>query len=217
MAARLSDDSGFTLVEMLAAMVVGVIVMFAIFGLLDTAVRLQAKSVDTVETTDRGRVGIDEISQGFASRLCIADQPSLVDARDDSVEFYASLAPESSAVRLTVQRRRLTVAGTDIREEVWTSSPPSGPPNLPPATTTAPSRTRMIVQGVHPVGTTPIFRFYAKDGVTGQPTVLLATPLSATDLRRAALIDVGFTTQGKRSDVSTVYTNQILTRSATCI
>jgi hypothetical protein len=75
----------------------------------------------------------------------------------------------------------------------------------------------MIVQGVHPVGTTPIFRFYAKDGVTGQPTVLLATPLSATDLRRAALIVVGFTTQGKRSDVSTVYTNQILTRSATCI
>jgi hypothetical protein len=217
MRARAGAEDGFTLVELLAALVVGMITLFAILGLLDHAVQLQAKSVDRVETTDRGRLAIDLISQGFGSRICLGNEPSLVDAGDDHVEFYASLAPENSAVRLTVQRRRLDVSGTSIRERVWTSSPPAGPPNLPPANTTTPSRTRELVAGVRKTAATPIFRYYAKDATTGLPTTLLATPLSAADLRRAVLIDVTFTAQGARADVSTDYTNQILTRSSTCV
>ncbi|MDX6681450.1 MAG: hypothetical protein QOG94_1489 [Solirubrobacteraceae bacterium] len=215
--ARLADESGFTLVELLAAMIVGMIVMFAIFGLLDTAVRLQAKSVDALETTDRGRVAIDQISQGFASRICVGEVPSLVDAAADHVEFYASLAPESSAVRLVVQRRRVAFSGTSIREDVWTSSPPLAAPNLPPANTTPPARTRELVGGVHASGTTPIFRFYARDGTTGEPSVLLATPLSASDRSRAVLVDVSFTAQGKRSDISTDYNNRILDAGSACV
>ena len=217
MRARLSDESGFTLVELLAAIVVGMVVMFAVFALLDTAVSLQARTVDRIDTTDRGRLAIDRLSQGFASRICVADEPSLVEADDTHTEFYASLAPESSAVRLTVQRRRVAVVGTTIREDVWTSDPPLGPPNLPPANTTTPARTRDVARGISQTATTPIFRYYAKDETSGLPTVLLATPLSAADLRRAVLIDVSFTSEGKRDDVSTDYSNQILTRSATCV
>jgi len=100
---------------------------------------------------------------------------------------------------------------------VWTSDPPLGPPNLPPANTTTPARTRDVASGISQTATTPIFRYYAKDSATGLPTELLATPLSAVDLRRAVLIDVSFTSEGKRDDVSTDYSNQILTRSATCV
>jgi prepilin-type N-terminal cleavage/methylation domain-containing protein len=217
MRARLTDDRGFTLVELLAAMVVGVIVLFGIFGLLDTAVRLQARSVDAIETTGRGRLAIDLVSQGLASRICVGDEPSLVAASGAGVEFYSSLAPESGAVRLIVQRRRLTVTATGIREEVWTSSPPLGPPNLPPPTTTTPELSSMLVSGVRQVGTTPVLRYYADDPVTERPTVLLSTPLSPQDLRRAVLIDVSFTVQGKAADVSTEYSNQILTHSSTCV
>jgi hypothetical protein len=215
--ARLADERGFSLVELLAAMVVGIIVLLAVFGLLDTVVRLQAKSADGIDTTDRGRIGIDEVSQSLASRICLGSVPSLVDARDDRVEFYASLAPENGTVRLVVQRRRLTVTGTSMREDVWTSSPPVAPPNLPPASTTAPTRTRTIVSGIRTTGTTPVFRYYAMQGTPARPTQLLTTPLSAIDLSRVALIDVGFTAQGKRADVSTPYSNQILNQTPTCI
>jgi prepilin-type N-terminal cleavage/methylation domain-containing protein len=215
--ARLTDERGFTLVELLAALVVGVIVLFGIFGLLDTAVRLQARSVDSIEATGRGRLGIDLVSQRLESRICVGDEPSLVAASGDGVEFYASLAPESSAVRLIVQRRRLTVTATGIREEVWTSSPPLGPPNLPPANTTTPASASMLVSGVRQVGTRPVFRYYADDPVTQRPTVLLSTPLSPPDLGRAVLIDVSFMVQGKAADVSTEYGNQIITHSSTCV
>ena len=217
MRARLSDEGGFSLVELLSALVIGSIVLFAVFGLLDTAVRLQAKSVDSLDATDRGRIGIDQIEQGLASRICLGAQPSLVDARDDRVEFYASLAPESGAVRLIVQRRRFTVAGTAIREDVWTSSPPAAPPAIPPANTTTPTLTRLVVQGIKRTATTPIFRYYANQGTPASPTLALTTPLAATDLSRVALIRVSFTAQGQRADVGTPYSNDILNRSTTCV
>jgi len=217
MRARLRDESGYSLVELLAAMVVGVIVLFAIFGLLDTSVRIQAKSADSIDATDRGRVAIDQISQALGSRICVGSQASLVSASDTEVEFYASLAPESSAVRLAVQRLRLTVAGTSIREDLWSPTPPIAPPNVPPPSTTTPTRSRMVITGVTPIQTTPIFRYYATQGTPAAPTLLLSTPLSAANLSRVALIDVGFVARGKRSDVGTEFSNQILNRSPTCI
>jgi len=210
-------EDGFTLVELLAAMVVGMIVLFAVFGLLDGAVRIHAKTTDQIETIGRGRLAIDLVSQSLGSRICLGAVPSLVAASDTSVEYYASLAPETAGVRLEAQRRRLTFSGGAIREEVWTSSPPVAPPSLPPASSTIPTRTRMVIQRVAPIGTTPIFRYYANQGTPARPTLLLATPLSAIDRSRAALIDVGFVARGKRSDVGTQFTNQILNRSPTCI
>ena len=215
--ARLADESGFSLVELLAALVVGIIVMFAIFGLLDTGVRLQAKSVDSLDATDRGRVAIDQVSQSLASRICLGTQPSIVAGTDTAIEYYASLAPESSTVRLVVQRYRLTYGSGAIREEVWTSNPPVAPPNLPPANTTTPTRTRTIVEGVAPIATAPIFRYYAREGTPARPTLVLPTPLSVIDRSRVALIEVGFAARGKRSEVGTEFTNEILNRSTTCI
>jgi prepilin-type N-terminal cleavage/methylation domain-containing protein len=217
MRARLSDERGFSLVELLSALVVGSIVIFAGFALLDTVVRLQAKSVDGLDAIDRGRMGIDQISQGLASRICLGTQTSLVDARDDRVEFYASLAPESGSVRLVVQRRRFSVTALGIREDVWVSTPPAAPPAVPPANTTTPALSRLVVTGVRQTQTTPIFRYYATNPATSLPNLQLSAPLSTADLSRVAVVDVTFTAQGKRADVGTPFHNQILNRSSTCV
>jgi hypothetical protein len=100
---------------------------------------------------------------------------------------------------------------------MWTSSPPVSPPDVPPAVDTAPTRTKLLVSGVGQIGTTPVFRYYAYEGNPQRPTRLLATPLSAGDLRAAVMIDVSFAARGRRGDVATQYANQILTRSATCV
>jgi len=216
MRARLADERGFSLVELLAALVVGAIVLFATFGLLDAAVRLQAKSVDSIDATDRGRIGIDQISQSLASGICMGSEPSIVDGREDRLEFYASLAPESGSVRLIAQRRRLTYTGTGVLEEVWTSSPPAAPPTLPPASTAPATTRRLVVTGVTATLSAPVFRYYAMQGSPARPTLLLSTPLSAADRARVAMIDVTFVAQGKRADVVTTYSNQIFNRTPTC-
>jgi hypothetical protein len=214
---RLAGEDGFALVELLAAMVVGAIVIFAVFGLLDTAVRLQSKAVDDIDATSRGRMAIDQASQALASRICLGAQSSLVEGRADRVEFYASLAPESGTVRLVAQRRRLALTGTTLGEQIWTSSPPQAPPNVPPANTTTPTSTRVLLTGARPTGTTPVFRYYAYQGTPSRPTLLLGTPLSAIDLARVARIDVAFTAKGDRVSAGTAFSNQIFNRSTTCV
>jgi hypothetical protein len=214
---RLAGEDGLTLVELLAAMLVGAIVIFAVFGLLDAAVRLQSKSVDSIDATSRGRLAIDQVTQALASRICLGAQSSLVEGRDDRVEFYASLAPESSAPRLIVQRRRLILTGGLLREKIWTASPPEAPPNVPPPNTATPTSARVLLTDATLTGSTPAFRYYAFGGTPVRPTVLLATPLSAIDLPRVALIDVGFTALGKHPGTAAAFSNQIFNRSTTCV
>jgi type II secretory pathway pseudopilin PulG len=226
MTARLSGERGMTLVELMAAMVVGMIVLFALFAIVDNAVHQQARAVDRVEANAGGRLGMDRISQQLGSRVCLSrTQGSLVSADDNQVEFFASLGltaeSTTASQRLVLQRRRLTYrpASNDVLEEVWVGTQPApalppGPHDLPlpaPATTK-----RMVVSGVQPVGTTPIFSYYAMAGNPPQPTQLLATPLLGADLVKAARINVSFVARGKIAGVSSELHNQILDRSPAC-
>jgi prepilin-type N-terminal cleavage/methylation domain-containing protein len=225
MKARLSDERGFTLVELMAAMVVGMIVLFALFAIVDNAVRLQSRAVDSIEANDRGRLGMDLISQQLSSRVCLSGgQGSLVSGAANEVEFFASLGltPESTtdSQRLVLQRRRLTYrpASNDVREEVWVGTQPApalppGPADLPPA---APTRTHTIVSGVAPVGTTPFFSYFSMTGDPPQPTQRLSTPLASAELSTAARINVSFVAQGSFPGVGSELHNQVLDRSPGC-
>jgi prepilin-type N-terminal cleavage/methylation domain-containing protein len=222
---QLSDERGFTLVEMLAAMVIGITVLFALFAIVDTAVHQQARAVDRIEANDGGRLTIDLISQQLGSRVCVSGtQGSLVSGTDNEVEFFASLGmtPESTTEgqRLILQRRRLIYrpANHDVREEVWVGTQPA--PALPPGPNTLPAvratTTRVLLTRVEPVGTTPFFRYFAMTGSPAQPTQLLATPLAATDLSAAARINISFLARGKVAGVSSELHNQVLDRSPGC-
>jgi prepilin-type N-terminal cleavage/methylation domain-containing protein len=223
MSARLADERGFTLVELLATVVVSTIVLFALFGLVDTATRRQSVANDRIDANDRGRVAMDTISTQLRSRVCISGaEDSLVAASDSQIEFFASLGltPQSGpgSQTLVLQRRRLTYrpATSDVLEESWVGTLPA--PALPPATSTTPTRTRTILTNVSLDGTTPFFRYYAMTAATPPlPELLLApTPLSATDLARVAQITVGFAAKGKVAGLSTPLQNRILDRSPGC-
>jgi type II secretory pathway pseudopilin PulG len=224
--ARLSDERGMTLVELLAAMVVGMIVLFALFAIVDNAVHQQASAVDRLEANSGGRLAMDRISQQLGSRVCLSGtQGSLVSAADNQVEFFASLGltaeSTTASQRLVLQRRRLTYrpASKDVLEEVWVGTQPApalppGPQDLPvptPATTK-----RMVASRVEPVGATPFFSYYAMTGDPPQPTQLLTTPVLAADLPKASRINVGFVARGRIAGVSSELHNQILDRSPGC-
>jgi len=223
MSARLADESGFTLVELLATLLVSTIVLFALFGLVDTATRQQSVATDRIDANDRGRAAIDVITAQLRSRVCISGvQGSLVAASDSQIEFFASLGltPESAtqSQTLVLQRRRLTyrpAPNNDVVEEVWVGSAPA--PALPPATSTTATRTRTLLTNVSLDGTTPFLRFYGLIGTPPLPDLLLTPrPLSATNLTKVARISVGFAAKGRVAGVRTPMHNDILDRSPGC-
>lgn len=219
MTARLAGEEGFTLVELLVAMIVGLVVIFAAFSVMDGSWRLNAKTTDHIETTNRGRLAMDKITQQLGSRICLQSetpaQGSLVTATDDQIEFYASITNET-APRLVVERRRLTYRPTthDILLEAWTGSAP--PPTPPPANTTTPTLTRVIAEGVAPAGSTPIFRYYVEQGTPPLPTLQLTPPITLANANNVLLVKVNFAALGNKPGISTELQNDALTRSPTC-
>ena len=223
MTARLADERGFTLVELLVAMVVGMVVIFGALAIMDGTWRVQARTQDNVDATDRGRVAMDRITQQLDSRVCLnsatpplAAQGSLVTATDSQIEFYASVTSDT-APRLVVERRRMTYRpGTsDILLESWTGTAP--PPATPPANTTTPTRRVVVAGGVAPVAGTPIFRYYAPEGTPALPTLLRTGPVGAlADRNSVTLVKVSFAAVGRRPGTSVELHNDSLTRSPTC-
>jgi prepilin-type N-terminal cleavage/methylation domain-containing protein len=219
MAARLAGEEGFTLVELLVAMVVGLVVIFAALSVMGGSWRLNAKTTDHIQTTDRGRVAMDKITQLLGGRTCLQSetpaQGALVTATNDQIEFYASVTSET-APRLVVERRRLTYRPTtkDILFEAWTGSAP--PPTPPPAKTTTPTVTRTLAQGVAPAGTTPIFRYYVAEGALAQPTLRLTPPISLANANNVLLVKVNFAVLGNKPSIRTELQNDSQTRSPTC-
>jgi prepilin-type N-terminal cleavage/methylation domain-containing protein len=230
MNARLADESGFTLVELLSTMVIGGIVLFALLGLVDLATRQQAAATDRIDSNDRGRRAMDVVTAQLRSRVCVSGtQGSIVTATPSVLEFFSSfgITPETTVPpqtqRLVLQRRRLSFTPTnELVEEMWLGT--AAPPALPPATTTTPTRTRTVLSNVVAVGATPFFRYSARgDATTGAP---LATPLqlgptlSAADLeaqtRLNVSIDVSFAASGRNAKISTPLQTTIFDRSPGC-
>lgn len=218
MSARLADERGFTLAELMATIVVSMIVLFALFGLVDNAMRRQSVATDRIEANDRGRSAMDTISSQLRSRVCIGGaQGSLVSASATEIEFFASLGltgeSTTESQRLVLQRRRLTyrpAPDNDVIEKVWVGTAPA--PALPPGPPADATRTRTLLTNVSLTGSVPFFAYSAK---TGEPA-LPPPPVSAANLTKVAQIDVSFSAHGRVAGVDTPLQNEILDRSPGC-
>lgn len=229
--ARVTDEGGFTLVELLVAMIVGIIVMFAALVVMDGTWRVEARTADTIDATDRGRMAMDKITQQLDARVCVSattDTPPLpaagaiVTATDNQIEFYASVTSDTNP-RLVVERRRMTYrpATKDILLEKWTAT--AAPPIRPAANTTAPTSSTVLATNVGPITSgaaplPPIFSYYAFTGTPPAvrlPTLQMTPPITQANLDTVALVKVSFVSLGKRTSTNTELKNDSLTRSPT--
>jgi type II secretory pathway pseudopilin PulG len=192
MKARLhSDQSGFTLPELITAMGIGMVVLLAAFMLLDRAVSTSSQLTDRQDSTQRGRLAMEVVTRELRSQVCLGDGQPITAGSDNSVTFYANLSSNSDAADRRVLR--YMPAEKRIFEDVYTGTGTF--PDLAFAAT--PTRTRELLNPVQPVVdgtvTRPIFRYY-KYKVGGAPGELqqLASPLAAVDAPNVVMIKVAF-------------------------
>jgi prepilin-type N-terminal cleavage/methylation domain-containing protein len=99
----LKREDGFTLVEMLIAMVIALIVSLAAFSLIEVVMRRTGEIGARVETTQRARTAMDDLTRELRSEVCvIRSDPSLMtsartifSAKANEVVFFADTADES--------------------------------------------------------------------------------------------------------------------------
>jgi prepilin-type N-terminal cleavage/methylation domain-containing protein len=189
--ALVRDERGFTLVELLVSLVIGMVVILAAWNLLDASGRLATRTQDRVDAAQRGRLAMDVIGSELRSQVCLpgAVPPVASGATSSDFTFYSNLGDQNSPP----QKRRFFIQSGAIREQTWLGTFAGSGTNLTVNWSATPT-TRTLVGPVGQVGTAPYFRFWGFDAnlpaTINQP--LDALPLSATDAGRVVQVDVSF-------------------------
>jgi Tfp pilus assembly protein PilW len=219
MMSRLRDESGLTLVELLAATLIGAIVTVGSFSMLDAASRSSRQTSDRVDAVARGRAAMEDMARQIRSQMCVGTTPPVVEATSTRVVFTGNLLTTDPATStIPVQRRTLEYTpngvGATRGRIVETVVDGVGSPPL----FNGPAKTRTIIADVAPVSG-KVFRYWTFDTANIPNTVeLTAVPLTQANRRIVSHVQVQFdampTSAGANSRLKTLFDTTIYVRSS---
>jgi prepilin-type N-terminal cleavage/methylation domain-containing protein len=195
---RARDESGFTLVELLVAMTIGTVVLFASFMLVDASTPLAQKTQDRVDAAQRGRLAMEIVGAELRSQVCMPGavppiMPNVSDA--GNVWFYGNNQDQNSLP----QMHHVYLQGTAIREDTWQGTGTQTNVVFP----TLPTQSRTLLDSAALVPGVPLFRYFGFDAnlpaSVNQP---IAVPVSLNDSRRVVQVNVSFVARPARATVA---------------
>lgn len=219
-----------TLMEVLTAVTIGMVVMMAMFAMLDTTVRLNTGVMSKTDAMQRGRVAMDHITQELRSQVCLnnLNNPAIMTgAKSDSVTFYADFSAADGAT--APDRRTLSIdpASGDIRTTIFEATRLKPGPNdfagTPSSIHLRLENAAQQVDRTDPTKKVPFLRYYAYQTVGNpphpEPTLELVphptTGLTPAEAARVARIEVAFVsrpTGAEDSSKGVNLTDQIVAR-----
>ncbi|HSR93297.1 MAG TPA: prepilin-type N-terminal cleavage/methylation domain-containing protein [Solirubrobacterales bacterium] len=210
----MSDERGFTLVELLIGMMVSMVVLAAIMAMVQVATGDQNRVSQHVIANQRGRPVIDRIIDRIHS-ACVSPglAPVRAGSEENSMILYSksgstvSPVPNTYVIALASGKLTETVAtGSGTEPSNWTFGTPSSPVQLLDGVGTA--------QVGEPPAAVPLFRYYAYEGghVATSP---LPTPLSAENAAKTVQVNIAFKVAPSAASASVAGAAVTLTDSAT--
>ena len=210
----MSDERGYTLVELIVGMMVSLVVLMAILAMVQVATGNQDRVTEHVYANQRGRPVMTRIVDLLHS-ACVS--PGLAPVRPNSTESSLILwSKAGSAVSPIPNEYALSLSGSAIQETVSLGT--GGEP--PKWTFGTPSSPRLLVDGVstakvgEPPASVPLFRYFAYEG-NQVATTPLPTPLSAENAAKVVQVDIAFTVAPRTGAVSDPSALVTLSDSAT--
>ena len=155
---QLGDSRGFTLVELLVGMALGMIILLAAFQIIDRAFLTNKQISDREDALQRGRSTLELMDRQLRSQICLGTQKtSLVDAQANKVSFYVYLGDPTTG-NTNPELHTLQLTGCTIKELDFV-----GTGTYPTLTfdQNNPTRTRTLITNV--VGGSPLFTYFAFD------------------------------------------------------
>jgi prepilin-type N-terminal cleavage/methylation domain-containing protein len=89
--ARVAGQAGFTLVELLVGMTIGMVVVFAAFTLMERSFVAANDIADRADAAQRGRIAMDAVTRQLRSQVCFSGQLPLLAGSANSIDFVTDL------------------------------------------------------------------------------------------------------------------------------
>jgi prepilin-type N-terminal cleavage/methylation domain-containing protein len=210
---RTKDEAGFTVVELLVAMLVLSVVVAGTLLMIEVLVRQGNGVAQRTDAMQRGRLALDTITRQVRSQVCLdAATGSMVEAGPLSLTFHADLGDGS-----TPPTKRTLTYEPATRQITQTVLVGKGTTNGS-FTFLGPAKTTVLLQDVVPDGGRPIFEYraYPTNGGT-TPSEVLSPPFTPSELSRTALIRIRFAvrpTGGRDDTFATSLQDDLFMRTA---
>jgi type II secretory pathway pseudopilin PulG len=186
MLTRLRGESGFSLIELIAALMIGMIVVLAAFDVIDSGLSVSGQVSARTDASQRGRGALDTMTRALRSQVCVNGDAPVVAATPTRVTFTYDLS-NGSALPKQAQLDYSSATRT-ITESTW-----DGAGAEPTLTFPGAGQSRTLLTDVDPESSKPLFSYWAvRDGSGGTQLDELVPPIAASDLNRIARINVAF-------------------------
>lgn len=197
--AKLADESGITLMEMLVGMIVGIVVLGGIVTMMTTTSRSSGRITERVVVNQEARPMMQRIMDSLHS-TCVA--PAIAPVRPGSTgsDIWFIHKTGSEAVPVP-ELRRITFFGDELTMRTYTLT--GGAPDW--TYNDVPTSTFRLLDGVENAeidgSQVPVFRYRAYEAgvIDANP---LPVPLSTENSARTVMVDVAFAVRPSQSATS---------------
>lgn len=204
--AHLREERGFTLVEVMIALVIGLVVSSALLAIVIVSTDLSSNYTDRVDANQQGRLAMEKITQALNSSCVTPDQaPVLANSTATTLMFYSTpfdlpgTAPEEVTISLPPSPPRQGAPLT-MTTQILTGTPPNWTPANQPASTF--TLALWAAESAGPSNTlVPLFQYYgyaANGTISTTAFTLTGGVLSAA--QAAATAEVAINYQALPSD-----------------
>jgi prepilin-type N-terminal cleavage/methylation domain-containing protein len=224
---RLRDERGFTMVELLAVMLIGGIVMAGVTALIQTVMRESTRVVARTDASQRGRLVMDRMTRELRSQVCLdlgyeSARPALESADRNQITFFTDLSNPDTVPTPPPVKRQLVYeeANKRIVEREFPMTSAAGA--KPTTFSNTPSRTTILLQNVTAADKQPppaedtnpatddffSYRKYDGTGTSATDTLPVSgeTPLSSADLAAVARITIAMDVRPGNAKDAAVFT-----------
>jgi prepilin-type N-terminal cleavage/methylation domain-containing protein len=184
-ARRLRGERGFTLIEMLVALIAGTIVSGAMAAIVIISVHFNSNLTDRVDANQQGRIAMEKIVQALNSACVASDVPpiyasgettSVATSSDGTHIFFVSALADSATINPNLIEIALTNGQLVMYTYPWLSGTAPSATNTTPWTfssTPTPAGGYTLLQNAAQTGTTPIFQYfgYPSGSTSGSGTI----------------------------------------------
>lgn len=195
---RLRTQDGFTMMEVLLAMTIGLVLLGSTLTLLESTVRLNTGVLAKTDAMQRGRLAMDTITQQLRSQVCFDINTSAIvlGSDENSVTFYSDFSADGQPPI----KRTIGITAQGIVSQRFDPPTPKPNPFTPASYPGSPTASNLVLENarlqIDPLTNQPIpfLRYYAYEPVGDvlQATDELTPPLDAAEAARAARVEITY-------------------------
>lgn len=195
---RVRNEDGFTLMEVIIAMTIGLVLLGSTLTLLESTVRLNTGVLAKTDAMQRGRLAMDQITQQLRSQVCFDINTSAIVAGSDenSVTFFSDFSADAQPP----VKRTIGITANGIISQRFNPPLPKPNPFTPANYPGTPSATNLVLENArlqrdpNTNQVTPFLKYYAYLEVGGllKAEQELSPPLDAAEAARAARVEITY-------------------------